>query len=90
MKTIKCKRIGLFYLEISDEFSSGTQTTKYLAFPSFFLTMHCSVGLISYINSAKKHTEKAYALDKAKLDKGNTYDLIMLTLKLCWVKQSSL
>lgn len=58
--------------------------------PIFFLTMHFSVDLIFSINSAKKHTERSMLVDKAKLDKGNTCDLIILTLKLRWVKKSIL
>lgn len=79
-KNIKSKSIGLFYLAISWKFSSGTYTT-YLVFPSFFLTMHFSANLTFSINSDKEHTERSLLLDKAKLDKGNTNYLIMLTLK---------
>lgn len=37
MKNFESKRIGLFYLALSSEFSSGILTTKYSVFAFFFL-----------------------------------------------------
>lgn len=60
MKTIKSKRIGLFYLAIVAEFSPGTVTTKYFVFLFFFRSIHSSLDLIASISSAvvKENTEK--------------------------------